>query len=121
MHNKKILTDDELSFKVIVKRSDLKKAEDLFNKGKLNKVLFDRKDDWSVCYTMLNSTKTETGIEYVYSVWPVSWGYLGSRDGWVTKCDDLKYLMVALLDLGASIQTMPINQHSVITEIDEEN
>lgn len=121
MHNKKIVTEDELSFKIIVKRSDLKKAEDLYNKGGLKKVNFDRKDDWSVCYAMLNSAKTEAGTEYVYYIWPVSWGYLGYADGWTTRCDDLEYLTAAILELGASIQTMPINQHSVITEIDEEN
>ena len=122
MHNKKIITEDELSFKIIVKRSDLKKAEDLYNKGILKQVIFDRKDDWANCYTQLTQEKTIEGPNtYWFRIWPTSWGYLGYKDGYSVGADILPILMNRALELGGEIQAMSLNQHSVITEIDEEN
>jgi hypothetical protein len=48
-------------FKVIIRRSDIKKAEDLCNKGKIHRIIFDRKDEWSVCYSMITKEKTTEG------------------------------------------------------------
>jgi hypothetical protein len=45
MENNLTDTLEEPKFKVIIKRSDLKKAEDLYNKGKISKIEFDRKDE----------------------------------------------------------------------------
>ena len=41
MENNLTDTLEEPKFKVIIKRSDLKKAEDLYNKGKISKIEFD--------------------------------------------------------------------------------
>lgn len=114
--NDKIVNDDEATFRVVVKRSDLKKAEDLHNKGDIAKQLFDRKDDWAECYSMAN--KDEDGFTFI--VWPTSWGYLGYKDGYNLHAVSMLALLNGALSVGEAI-TLMSTDNNVVVEIDENN
>ncbi len=106
--SKEYIEINDRGFKILVKTSELRKAEYMLKSGRIKKVKLKPKENagsfFTDCYfeqTKLPDKKGE--FQYRYSLWPTVFGYYGSIDGYIQYTNKLLSMEDFIKNIGFEI------------------